>query len=149
MISDDDKSESIHLGALEELSMEVYAEHWFHRAGNELKDMPYSQAISDMVSFLLRLDAKKLRILNISFQIDTFSFSISEDDFLDCLRAIQGRFEDLVLKKHFPSLQAINIDVGANGVDVPIWQDHWDSCFPLLARKQLLHVKESIHKEYF
>ena len=148
MILDDDKFESIHLGALEALSMKVHAEHWLHHAGNELKDIPYSQAISDMVSFLLRLDAKKLHVLNISFEVDTYSFSMSEDDFLDCLRAVQGRIEDLVVKNHFPSLQAINIDVGADGVTAPIWQDRLGSCFPLLAKRQLLHVKENVPKGY-
>lgn len=131
------------------LGLEVYTHRRFKFLGKNGKGVPYSQRISDMVSFLSRLDAKRTRILNLTFSINSVDCSVSDDEFLDCLRDVRTPLENLVVDGHFPSLRAINVVVvGAGQALVPKWQDQFDSCFPSLAEMQLLHVKEYVRKEY-
>ncbi|KAM5537838.1 hypothetical protein V8D89_008480 [Ganoderma adspersum] len=138
-------SSNFDLGTLQVLNLEVYCSRSYMIRGEDREIVPYSQFLSDMVSILLRLDANKMRILNLSFDIKEIASS-GDDEFLNNLREIRQGLEDIVVGDRFPSLQVINVDVGAGESAVPVWQDRFDSCFPLLAKRQLLHVKEHIHK---
>ncbi len=142
---DDYKSEDICLSALEVLSLELHARNTLTVRGRDGKELPYRQCVADIVTLLARLDAKKTRIINISFDTRHTSHIISDDDFLDCLRNARKGIEDLVAGKHFPSLQAINVVIIRDGdseleATVPIWRDRFNSCFPLLADRGLLHI---------
>ncbi len=127
------------------LSVELHARRTLVGRGKDRKGLPYRQCVADIVTLLACLDAKKTRIVNISFDTRHTSHIISDDDFLDCLRNARKGLEDLVAGKHFPSLQAINVVIIRDGdseseATVPVWQDHFNSCFPLLADRGLLHV---------
>ncbi len=142
---DDYKSDDICLSALEVLSLELHARRMLQSRGKDGKELPYRQCVADIVSLLARVDAKKTRIVNISFDTRHAGYIVSDDDFLDCLRNSRKGLEELVIRNHFPSLKSIDIVVvGVSKATVPIWQDHLNSCFPLLAERGLLRVKEHI-----
>ncbi|KAM5537935.1 hypothetical protein V8D89_008411 [Ganoderma adspersum] len=145
----DYKSEDFQLSALEVLSLEVHTHYSLRFVGKDGKEVPFSQCLSDITPFLSRVNAKKTRVLNLTFEIDPRDCSMTHDEFVDYLRSdVRKGLEDLVTGDHFPALQAINITfVGAHKALVPMWQGRFESCFPLLAKRRLLHVKEHIPKE--
>ena len=102
-----------------------------------LRNVPSSAHIAELPKFLLRLEAKNLRRLFLTFDVtETVPQPLQT---LEELRKIRETMEVDIVGR-FPHLKTITFDVGSTQEMRSWWIDRIAECFPLLHTKGMIDV---------
>ncbi len=99
----------------------------------------HAEVISLIPCLLRRLNAVRLRVLNLGFSAP--NIDQAPDAFLEHLSAINDPMEEMLLNSYFPNLKAITFDLGPRPTqDIPSWQSRITKCFPKLEKVVFIQV---------